>query len=124
MSYIAFLEATFCIAVGHIFRRCVFLTWMSLASLPIFMFRTLNIWILKKDYLTTLKGKYVNEWKQYTKYTSLNKSASIHVKKSTSVRRYVLYMLRRYWKGLTADAADPGDEGNIVKIDQNYAEIH
>ena len=24
MSYIAFLEATFCIAVGHIFRRLVF----------------------------------------------------------------------------------------------------
>ena len=24
MSYIAFLEATFCIAVGHIFHRCVF----------------------------------------------------------------------------------------------------
>ena len=80
------------------FTDLTFLTWMSLASSSKFPFRTLNIWILKKYYLTTLKGKYVNEWKQYTKYTSLNQSGRIHVNKVKSVRRYVLYMLRRYLK--------------------------
>ena len=60
MSYIAFWDAKIVSPPDTFFTELLLLTWMSLASLSIFTFRTLNIWILKKYYFTTVKGKNVN----------------------------------------------------------------